>query len=259
VKPGAALLLSAALIAATWWAMPALTRVDFVDEASIRRTLPADAGRWKGQAMRFCQNPEHGELVLVDDTSAAAPCPECGGALHPLSIFERSVLPQDTRADKRQFNEDASFAALQVAIVFSGRDRSSIHRPEVCLVGEGSEIVGSRRRSIEMPGRAPLEVQVVDVQITRRQPDGSVVSGRTFFAYWFTGRGHETPSHLVRMFWMAWDRVVHNRVYPWAYISIGGVYDQPGDLSLRRLDDLVRQLYPLLHTDASAPQDSAGP
>lgn len=252
MKPAVALIIAAILLVGTLLAMPRLTNVEFIDQPSISTTLPFKAGKWIGQRIMFCQNPDHGGTVLLDEADSSTKCPECGGDLNTLSPFETSVLPPDTRADKRQYLRDDG-ATLQAALVFSGRDRASIHRPEVCLVAEGSEIVNSRRHLIPLPGRSPLEIQLVDVQQSHRLPDGRVLSARTFFAYWFTGRGHETASHPVRMFWMAWDRIVLNRAYPWAYISIAGVYDQPGEIPLHRLDELVREIYPLLHAKRPAP------
>ena len=246
MKPAQAIFLSAVLMLALSAAMPALTRITFIDEPSVARALPARIGSWMGERMLFCQNPEHGRLVLVDATDAVTTCPDCGAPLDALTTFERMVLPGDTSVDKRQYTREGQPTPMQVSIVFSGQHRSSIHRPEVCLIAEGSEIVASRIHRIDRPERPPLEVTLLDVQHTRRLPDGRTVSTRMFFAYWFAGRGHETPSHPIRMFWMAWDRILHNRTYPWAYISIVGLYDRPGEAPLRRLDDFVRELYPLI-------------
>ncbi len=246
MKPAHALFLSAALMLGLASVMPDITRITFIDRPSVSRTLPDRIGPWTGKRVLYCQNPEHGRLVLAADPGSGEACPDCGAPLEALTTFERLVLPGDTVADKRQYSRDGYRTPLQAAIVFSGRHRSSIHRPEVCLLAEGSEIVASRTRRIERPGFPPLDVTLLDVQQTRRLPDGRAVAGRMFFAYWFAGRGRETPSHPARMFWMAWDRILHNRAYPWAYISVVGLYDQPGDAPLDRLDAFVRELYPLI-------------
>ncbi len=255
MKPVAAFFVAAALCAATLIAMPRLTRVEFIDQPSVATTLPDKTEDWNGHHILFCQNPAHGAVLLLDSRPAA--CPECGGALNPLSNFELAVLPADTRADKRQY-ERADGSILQAAIVFSGRDRSSIHRPEVCLIAAGTEIVGRRVHRVTLANGKSLDIQLLDVQQTYRLPDGRSATARSYFAYWFAGRGRETASQPARMFWMAWDRIVLNRAYPWAYISIAGVYDQPGPEPLQRLDDLVRQLYPLLQPGSreAAPENT---
>lgn len=249
MKATGAFLLTALIALTITFAMPRLTRVEFIDTPSIATALPDNAGPWKGKHILYCQNPDHGAVLFLETHPAT--CPECGGMLSSLSPFETEMLPKDTRADKRQYMRDDEIP-LQVALVFSGRDRSSIHRPEVCMVSDRSTIVASQRRSVAVPGHAPIEVQLLDIQHTAQTPDGRSVTWRSYFAYWFAGRGHETASHLVRMFWMAWDRILWNRAYPWAYVSIAGTYDQPGDLPLRRLDDLVRDLYPLMHPEPAA-------
>lgn len=247
MKPFVAFIIAAGLLLGATLAMPRITNVEFIDEPSIATTLPDKTETWNGQYILFCQNPKHGEVFLLDEP--ATTCPDCGGKLDPLSTFEHAVLPTDTRADKRQYTRNDG-AVLQAALVFSGRDRSSIHRPEVCLVAAGSEVVGNKRRIVSIPGyKKPLELQVVDVQQSRKLANGQMVYGRIFFAYWFSGRGRETASQPMRMFWMGWDRIVRNRAYPWAYVSVTGGYNQPGDAPLQKLDDLVREIYPLMHSE----------
>ncbi|MCZ7592073.1 MAG: EpsI family protein [Kiritimatiellae bacterium] len=248
MKPATAFFIAAGLMLGLTLAMPSLTRVRFVDEPSIATSLPDNAGGWKGQYILFCQNPEHAAGYILDELTTK--CPECGGDLNPLSIFERAVLPDDTRADKRQYTRSDG-TILQAALVFSGRDRASIHRPEVCLVAAGSEVIGNKRRLVTFSDRKPLDLQVVNVQQSRKLADGQMVYGKTFFAYWFSGHGRETASHPVRMFWMAWDRILRNRAYPWAYLSVTGIYDQPGDAPLQKLDDFIREIYPLMHSNVT--------
>ncbi len=249
MKPASAFFLAAALFALTLLAMPRMTHIEFVDQPSVATQLPDRMPSWSGRYILFCQNPAHGETLILDERPAL--CPDCGGELNPLSSFELAVLPADTRADKRQYTRTDG-AILQAAIVFSGRDRSSIHRPEVCLIAAGTEIVGRRIHTVSLPNQKSLALQLLDVQQTYRLPDGRTATARSYFAYWFAGRGRETASQPARMFWMAWDRIVHNRAYPWAYISIAGAYDRPGTEPLQRLDDLVQQIYPLLHQGATS-------
>lgn len=246
MKPAGALIIAAALFLGLLAAIPWWSRVEFIDEPSIITALPEHAGPWQGRRILYCQNPRHGKVFFADEHAEGDACPECGAALSRWSHIETVLLPPDTRLDRMEYRDSRDNSSLTVALVFSGRDRSSIHRPEVCLVGDGSEVAVSETRRIAREGRPDLLTTVLHMR-TRRAVGTEVRTGRYFFAYWFMGRGHETPSHLVRMFWMARDRLLLGKTYPWAYISIAGTYAPAGDeFSLRKLDDLVRALYPLL-------------
>lgn len=251
MKPAVALAVAAALFLGLLAAMPRWTRVDFIDQPSIVTALPERAGPWQGRRILYCQNPRHGKVFFADEHAEGDACPECGATLSRWSHIETVLLPPDTRLDRMEYRDTRDNSSLTVAIVFSGRDRSSIHRPEVCLIGDGSEVAASETRRIARDGQPDLRATVLHMR-TRRVVGTEVRTGRYFFAYWFMGRGHETHAHLVRMFWMAWDRLLFGKTYPWAYISIAGTYAPAGDeISLRKLDDLIRHLYPLL-TDPAA-------
>jgi len=66
-----------------------------------------------------------------------------------------------------------------------------------------------------------------------------------YYAYWFVGKDRETPHHLERMFWMAYDRIVRNVAHRWAYLSVAGIRDVVGGrLYIEEIKDFVRDFYP---------------
>ena len=76
-----------------------------------------------------------------------------------------------------------------------------------------------------------------------RAPDGRQAEYLSYYAYWFVGKGRETPSHFMRMFWMASDRIFHNRSHRWAYISVSGERDGK-DAYRKEIETFVGGLYP---------------
>jgi hypothetical protein len=223
----AAHLVVVALLALTMLALALTGDVRFVDDAGVRVALPDRLGAWTGDELRFCQNPACEHSGSVSELGGRSVCPRCGGALGPLSLVEKSLLPADTVAVKKQY-ADGRGGHVFVSIVLSGRERSSIHRPELCLVGPSSEIVGSGIVRVDVPGRRPLSVTVLDM-LYRSPGQAAGTGAQSYFAYWFAGRNRETPRHLVRMFWMAVDRIVFNTAYPWAYIAVAGERDAAGN------------------------------
>ena len=97
-------------------------------------------------------------------------------------------------------------------------------------------------RTINVPiqDQKPLRVKLIDVRASQR---ADVQAG---FAYWFVGRGRETPSHLERLFWMSADRVLHNRAQKWAYVAIMTGYGKNPEKDAEELKDFISELYPHL-------------
>lgn len=217
--------------------------VRITDEAGVELTLPDRVGPWEGAEVLYCQNPDCEREVLAAGLADRNVCPTCGAALHPMSLAERNMLPPDTLLVRKKY-VDPEGRVILVAIVLSGKERASIHRPQVCLVGQGNEIVRSRTVPVPLPGRRPLDVMVLDLLGHGRLPDGRRLQVNRYYAYWFVGKGRETPYHVQRMFWMAFDRVVHNVAHRWAYISVSGTRPPEGEEHLAEIREFVGKLYP---------------
>ncbi|HZZ21055.1 MAG TPA: exosortase/archaeosortase family protein, partial [Opitutaceae bacterium] len=86
-----------------------------------------------------------------------------------ISAVEREVLPPDTGYSRKTYVSLADpTKQVFLSIVLSGRDRTSIHRPEVCLVGQGWTIGGSFQHSFAFPGktsRFPATVLRVEKEV----------------------------------------------------------------------------------------------
>lgn len=230
------------LLVATSLALAFTVDVNLTDEAGVRVYLPDRVGDWTGDELRFCQAPACQAAVFLSEVKEEGKCPKCGGPLATMTKVEKDLLPSDTEVLKKQYTSPKGEVVF-ASIVMSGRERASIHRPQVCLVGQGNEIVKSKVLEVPMPGRDPLGVMVLDMLRRGRLPDGRTFAQNSYYAYWFVGKGRETPSHVMRMFWMATDRVFKNRAHRWAYISVSGKRDDAGAYR-EEIASFVRQLYP---------------
>lgn len=217
--------------------------VHVTDEAGIKIALPDRVGDWRGEEIRYCQDPacqrEIGCSALADPTV----CPVCGGALDPMSMAEKNLLPADTIVLKKRYGDPVGQIVF-VSIVLSGKERASIHRPQVCLVGQGSEIVRSEVLPVPIQGRPALDVMVLDLLRRVRTPDDRTLEYTSYYAYWFVGKGRETPYHVQRMIWMATDRIFHNVSHRWAYIAVSGARLPASEEYKDQIRAFVRDLYP---------------
>lgn len=229
-------------LAALILAFPALReaeRTRYDDQPGVRTDLPARVGSWHGESVRYCAKSSCGKSWRLSELAGAANCPTCGGALDVMVAFERAMLPPDTEMVRSIYGEPGG-RELGVTVVLSGRERASIHRPEVCLTGPGSEIVGSQDLAVPLEGRRPLHVRLLTSRFTA--PGGA--ASYSYFAYWFVSPDHETCSHVERLWWMAVDRIVHGVTRRWAYISIAGTVTAGSEAHLGELRSFVRDLQP---------------
>lgn len=232
------------LLLATIGALAVSVDVRVTDEAGIRLALPDKVGDWTGRDLRYCLNPTCQREIVLTAGIAPAVCPTCGGGIDNMSLAEKNLLPLDTVILKKRYMR-ASGSMVHCTIVLSGKDRASIHRPEVCLVGQGRKIVDDFLVSVPITDRPALDVKVLDLIFTPPAV-GDTPPPRiaAYYAYWFVGKDRETPHHWQRMVWMGMDRVFRNVAHKWAYISVGGGRDRDNIAYKAEIEDFVRELYP---------------
>lgn len=144
-----------------------------------------------------------------------------GGEKTGLTEDEARLLPKDTEGSRRLF-KDGSGDELFCSIVLAGRDVTSIHRPELCLPGQGWKIQSEYTQAIPVPTAPGGTLSVMRMNTTRTVllTDGRTLPMRSLFVYWFVGKDRVTPYHWQRIYWTAKDRVLHNTNHRWAYILI---------------------------------------
>jgi exosortase len=186
--------------------------------------------------IHFSTLPERGRagIILSADGLSPAELPTFIGAdwigkRTEVTDFERQLLPPDTGFSRKTYVSIANPAQQTlVSIVLSGHDRTSIHRPELCLVGQGWTILGASEREFEYPGRgAPFPATLLRVETTAVTSAGrTTVPGLA--AYYFIGGDFIVASHWERLCRDAWNRLFHARADRWAYVLVL-TYSRDGD------------------------------
>jgi len=167
------------------------------------------------------------------------------GRTTEVSAFERQLLPADTGFSRKTYVSIAD-RRIQVflSIVLSGHDRTSIHRPELCLVGQGWTIRSAYVHRFSYPGRAdsiPATILRVEKKVSVQ---GREVTVPQLVAYYFVGGDVIVASHWNRIVLDAWNRVVHGRADRWAYVLIQ-TNDNKGDAdALGRVQTVLDQTLP---------------
>ncbi|MSU23203.1 MAG: exosortase-associated EpsI family protein [Opitutus sp.] len=148
-----------------------------------------------------------------------------------VTAIEREILPPDTGFSRMDYRSSRDARQVLLSIVLSGRDRTSIHRPELCLVGQGWTITDAVETNFRFPGRAGAAPERADrfpatLLRVRREMTTPAAAGRPggreavpqLVAYWFVSSELVVATHWQRFIHDAWNRLRHARADRWAYV-----------------------------------------
>lgn len=220
----------------------------------IPMDLPDQLGLYKSERVLYCTNDQCGQsfaessLQLETPHSADAPalCTGCQAPLSLISIGEVKQLPENTPILRRLYTLQGH-PSIAVTLVFSGIERKSIHRPQVCLVSQGYRITNEQSIPVQINPSQSLAVRVLDVKKIFRLASGEKVSIPSIYAYWLFNPERETDSNFARLLYQAADNAFRNYRPRWGYLSISfDATSQSPEMWKNQLDSFIPLLYPWL-------------
>ena len=115
-------------------------------------------------------------------------------------------LPKDTSFAERRYLAGDGFQA-STTIVMMGADRTSIHRPDYCLPGQGWSIGSKTAATIPIGGGQPYELPVMKwvIHNSFQTPDGQKQAVSGIYVFWFVADHEQTADNVQRMWWLARD------------------------------------------------------
>ncbi len=141
------------------------------------------------------------------------------GKEEPVSESERILLPADTEFAKKSFTR-ANGERVDAQIVLSGVERRSIHRPEICLRGQGWNVRSGEVVPVPLKSGHVLDIMVLDITRPVHLDSGSTVDLPALYAYFFVSKDAQTPKHLDRIAITNLDLLLHNKAHRWAYVIV---------------------------------------
>jgi len=141
------------------------------------------------------------------------------GIEQEVTQAERTILPPDTKFARKVY-QTLLGKTINCQIVLSGASRRSIHRPEVCLPGQGWVISGSELISVPINDSEDLKVTLLTLSREVAMKDGSFATIKSLFAYWFVGKDRTTASHWSRIILSSWDLLTKNINHRWGYVIV---------------------------------------
>ena len=170
-------------------------------------------------------------------------------------------LPHDTSFGQRCYTAKDGFQ-LSLNTVLMGTDRTSIHKPQFCLVGQGWRIDGTDREVVPIERPHPYGLPVVKLTCSKVvEQDGQRATYRGLYVYWFVADGaiSADPSGFERMWWMARELLRHGELQRWAYVSCFAVC-HPGqeEATYQRMKSFIAAAVPEFQL-ATGPPAAAPP
>jgi len=138
----------------------------------------------------------------------------------PITEVELDMLPKDTTFGRRSYRVSDDFEPT-ITVVLMGSHHESIHRPEVCLTGQGWMIDQSRRVSIPMTEPCHYNLPAIEltglmlVQDKERHP----MTLRAIYVYWLVSADKITDQQHARSWSVVKTMVEKRQLERWAYIA----------------------------------------
>lgn len=172
---------------------------------------------------------------------------DCASEPIGLTPVEEGWLPKDTLFGRRLYKSaNDGFQAL-LSVVLMGTDRTSIHKPQYCLDGQGYHIDKTETVVIPMQRPHPYDLRVMKLTTSKTGTDaqGRPTKWSGIYVYWFVADNQLTPHHGERMWWMARDLIRRRVLQRWAYVTYFTVCN-PGqeEAVFSRLKELITASVP---------------
>jgi hypothetical protein len=175
----------------------------------------------------------------------------------PVAKVVLDWLPKDTTYGQRMYTATNDHFKISTMVVLMGRDRTSIHQPEYCLMGSGWQITERGRDRVFVERPVPYELPVSKLLTLRRErtATGEPVAMRGIFLYWFVADNQLAADHFQRMGRLAWDMMRTGTLQRWAYISCFSVCP-PGaeEATLARMKLFIAAAVPEFQLVPAAPE-----
>lgn len=173
---------------------------------------------------------------VLDFTSTNIPEPE----------VVLGYLPKDTSYAERLYRSPDG-AAMTGTIVLMGTDRTSIHKPDYCLPGQGWHIDSKNVVNVPVGGARPYDLPVAKwiISANFQRPDGGTEKHSGIYAFWFVADNEQTPSFYGYLKRLTRDFLFTGVLQRWAYVSYFSTCE-PGqeDATFARMEKLIASSVP---------------
>ena len=141
----------------------------------------------------------------------------------PVDEVTSNTLPRDTSFGERVYQSPDGFQ-LALNVVLMGTDRTSLHKPQFCLEGQGLHIDQSASQPDQIRVDRPEGYNLPVVKLVangERESNGQKQPIRAIYVYWYVADNalSATVSGFERMWLMGKHLLTTGELQRWGYIS----------------------------------------
>jgi len=172
---------------------------------------------------------------------------DCDSEVVETDRMVLDTLPKDTSFGQRHYTATDGFKVL-LNVVLMGSDRTSLHKPQFCLIGAGWRIDRTENVTVRIPRPQPYDLPVTKLTTSREGVvNGQTVPMRGLYVYWFVCDGAISgeDSGGQRMWWMAKELLRTGVLQRWAYVTCFAVCP-PGqeEAAFKRMEQFLAAAVP---------------
>ena len=169
------------------------------------------------------------------------------------------MLPKDTSLAERVYFKPGMIP-ISASVVLMGTDRTSIHKAEYCLLGQGMHIVQSTQETLPMSQPKAYDLPIIKfVADATFNVDGKEVPQKCVYVYWYVADGllSNDRSGVERMWSMARGLLFTGVLQRWAYVRFYAFCD-PGqeDATFNQIKQMIVASVPQFQLTAGASKDA---
>lgn len=131
-----------------------------------------------------------------------------------------AMLPKDTSFAERLYYKPGNVPIVS-SVVLMGTDRTSIHKAQYCLQGEGMHMDQMTQETIHMDQPQPYDLPVIKIfGRESREINGKTMTISIVYVYWYVTDGQlsNDQSGFERMWSMAKQLMLKGVLQRWAYV-----------------------------------------
>jgi hypothetical protein len=174
---------------------------------------------------------------VLDFTSTNVPEPE----------IVSNYLPKDTSFVERSYTLSDGAPPIYATIVLMGQDRTSIHRAEYCLIGQGLTPEEKKVAYIAIEGKEPYQLPAAKWKVSGvyQEPDGRKVRISGVYVFWFVTDQEQTSDYVRFQYSLVRNLLLTGQLQRWAYVSYFTIC-APGqeDAAFQRMEKLIAASVP---------------
>lgn len=137
-----------------------------------------------------------------------------------MTAQEKNILDEGVKLVRNTYGSQTG-RQLMATVILSGLVKRSLHRPEVCLPGQGWTVTDSTHVPVRLDDGREITVTLLRIFHDKETPDGTRLRTRALNLYWYIGSdGTTCPEHYEHILLSYLDSVFRNIQHRWSMASI---------------------------------------